>query len=92
MLAIRENRHNEPAVAKDPKKIAKSELVFESADVLESGMSGGKTSVTFSAIDPETGERYIIQTSVGILQMLMGAVSGMEQRWAAEPVPNIWKR
>lgn len=90
-LEIKVHRHNqEKAVFSEISQQVVGELRLDKADILESGMSGGKTSVTFFVVS-ETGDYYVIQTSAGILNMLTSAIKGAEGNWADNPVPNIWK-
>jgi len=49
------------------------------AAILEGGMSSGKTSIGF--IVESEGRKFLVQTSADILNGLMAAVRGAEQRW-----------
>lgn len=69
----------------------KAELELQKAAILEAGMASGEPSVTFFLKDPSSGEFYMAQTSVGILNMLMSAINGAKGHWAENPVENIWK-
>lgn len=90
-LEIKVHRHNDP----DPifGELAEStdgEMELHGAAILESGMRSGKTSVSFFVKD-EKGKYHIVQTSAGIIEMLMGAIKGAEANWRDNPVRNIWK-
>ena len=67
------------------------ELHFRRCTIIEQGTSGGLTSIAFTMTDYTTGKQYVAQTTVGLLEMLMGAIRGAEGNWADNPVENIWK-
>lgn len=67
------------------------ESEFAGCAILESGMESGKTSLSFY-VEAEGGKLILVQTSADIIKTLYGAITGAEERWAEEPVENIWKK
>lgn len=53
--------------------------------IVEKGMSSGKTSIMLDMVD-NTGMRIIGEISVTLLENLMAAVRGNEERWASQGV------
>jgi hypothetical protein len=83
-LNIKVNRINDKEPAwPDIQKC--TELSLERAAILEKGMASGKTSVTF-ALQDSSGNYFAAQTSVAILETLLGAIKGAEANWNENPV------
>lgn len=60
-----------------------TEVVEWKALIVEKGMTSGKTSIMLDMVD-SSGQRIIGETSVVILEGLMAAIRGNEQRWASQ--------
>lgn len=89
-LNIRIHRCNEKEPAW-PDQQLEGELQFDKCTIIEQGMSSGEPSLAFTLVDPATGKEYMAQTSVGILDMIQGALNGARAHWKENPVKNIWK-
>lgn len=56
--------------------------------VKEGGTEGGRTAIAFYATHPETGERYFINTSARIMNMISSIATGAMIRFGDDPNSN----